>query len=183
MADSWKVHLLSLHDLHKPQYKVGDLLKHAKHTLWRDEFDPDLRNMVIQITSGPSTLTTRPFHVPRGHAALVEVDEVLFVPAPRKELVARLLRHHKHHSDALVGEAVIPPVPATRLKLDLKRGHRVEGSLTLSLKPALQRPDDSRAAGDPGTHGTVGRCLECAALSSRAVLRICGRGGGGGRAS
>mmetsp|Transcript_74156 Transcript_74156/g.188153 ORF Transcript_74156/g.188153 Transcript_74156/m.188153 type:complete len:184 (-) Transcript_74156:37-588(-) len=183
MAGSWKVHFLSLHDLHKPQYKVGDLLKHAKHTLWRDEFDPDLRNMVIEITSGQLTFTTRPFHVPRGQAALAEVDEVLFVPAPRKALVARLLRQHKHHSDALVGEVLIPLVPATRLKLDLKRDNRFEGSLTLSIKPALQRPDGSHAAGNPAAHGTVGRCLEGAALLSRAVLRICGRGGSDGRSS
>mmetsp|Transcript_129322 Transcript_129322/g.374488 ORF Transcript_129322/g.374488 Transcript_129322/m.374488 type:complete len:179 (+) Transcript_129322:91-627(+) len=139
MAGRWKVHIESLHDLQKPKHVVGDNLKHAKNLLFRnDGLDPDLRNLVVQVTSCKKQLSTRPFHVPKGHAEQVVVDEVLFVPEPdpNEGLEFNVLRLHRHTADALLGQVFVPAQAGT-FKLNLMRGHSAHGAITVTLRPAL----------------------------------------------
>ncbi|CAK9107776.1 unnamed protein product [Durusdinium trenchii] len=153
MAGTWRVLIESLHDLGSASYRVGDHLKLLGHAVHHDGNDPHLRNLVVEVKSGNKTMLatqidthlpppgrrrTPPFSVPEGQGDLITLNEVLFVPQPphREGAVLRILKLHRHQSDALLGEANIAQ-PKGSMALKLQRKGAPQGVAMVTVTTGL----------------------------------------------
>eukprot|EP00434_Breviolum_minutum_P010557 symbB.v1.2.009313.t1/scaffold585.1/size314277/3 len=154
MAGTWRVLVESLHDLGTASYRVGDHLKLIGHSLQGgDGNDPHLRNLVVEVKSGNKTMRTPPFSAAVGQSDIITLNEVLFVSHPplREGATLRVLKLHKHQSDALVGEATITQ-PKGAMVLKLMRKGTPQGIAMVTVTTGLpQMKPKAKAFGSSPT--------------------------------
>ncbi|CAE8585302.1 unnamed protein product [Polarella glacialis] len=159
MAGAWRVNIKSLSHLQRASWRPGDGLRKVKHSLISDGADADFRNLVVEIKFLSSyhlcpsvfkAARTRAFHVPENGNEKLVLNEVLFIPEPRRGegVVVSIIKLHKHQSDALLGEAVVYHSTGHQT-LDLTRKDAFAGQISLSVTSGLPSRPDAHSAPSP----------------------------------
>lgn len=181
MAGRWRVLVDELRDLSTPKYRIGDGLRHLKHTIADD--DDVIKDVVVEIGFDEQFQVTKSFGVPAD--GNVKLGAVLFVKAPPagRPLTFRVLKSHRIQKDALIGEAQVKTT-AGKQKLTLTRNEKPRGYLFVEVSDGLpgsaagggaqattlpagalkrESPAPQEAAGEAAASGAArgGGCMDC----------------------